>query len=65
MLDSVGMVWGSKYDNEWEKAYRELCRYKHKFGDTEVPVKYESGGIKLEKWTRRQRDKKRAFPPIE
>ena len=54
-LDEIGMLWGSKKERQWDKSYSELCRYKRKYGDVDVPASYVSNGVKLYTWLDRQR----------
>ncbi len=54
-LDSIGMLWESRFDRIWNAQYKELVRYKEKFGNVRVPVGYVSeSGIKLGMWLSRQ-----------
>ena len=56
-LDALGMLWGNKYENAWDKAYHEALRYRERFGNLDVPTLYVTEtGLKLGRWIRRQRD---------
>ena len=56
-LDKIGMIWGSKYDIQWNEAFAALCDYHKRFGSFDIPASYKtSTGIALGKWIRRQRD---------
>ncbi|MBR1383493.1 MAG: Helicase associated domain protein [Ruminococcus sp.] len=54
-LDEIGMLWGTKKERQWEKGNSELCRYKKKYGNVDVPASYVSNGIRLYSWLDRQR----------
>lgn len=54
-LESIGMSWNVKEDN-WEKFYTELEKYKKKFGNVRVPQSYiTENGILLGSWVNLQR----------
>ncbi len=56
-LDALGMIWGNKYEKQWNEAYLLLCEYYQKNGSFDVPVNYVTdNGVALGKWIRRQRD---------
>ncbi|WP_294469626.1 Helicase associated domain protein [uncultured Ruminococcus sp.] len=56
-LDAIGMIWGSKFEMQWNNAFRALCDYHKKNGTFDMPVAYKTdSGIKLGAWIRRQRD---------
>lgn len=56
-LDSIGMIWESKYEKQWKDAFDALCAYYQQHGTFEMPVSYKTAsGIALGKWIRRQRD---------
>ena len=56
-LDAIGMIWGSKYDKQWDDAFRVLCNYQCKNGTLDIPSAYVTdSGIRLGAWVRRQRD---------
>lgn len=56
-LDAIGMIWGSKYDKQWDDAFQALCEYYKKHSTFDIPLAYKTdSGIALGKWTRRQRD---------
>ena len=56
-LDAIGMIWGNKYDKQWNKAFQALCDYYDKNGTFDIPVAYMTdSGIRLGAWIRRQRD---------
>ena len=54
-LNEIGMLWGTKKERQWEKSYYELCRYKKKYGNADVPASYISNGIRLYAWLDRQK----------
>ena len=56
-LDALGMIWGSKYDKQWDDAFQALLDYQKLYGTLDVPFSFKTeSGIALGKWTRRQRD---------
>lgn len=56
-LDEIGMIWGSKHDAAWMRAYGEARRYKQRYGNLNIPAVYVTeGGFCLGKWIRHQRD---------
>lgn len=56
-LDKLGMIWGNKYENQWNEAFKELCRYYQQNENFDIPVNYVAeSGIALGKWIRHQRD---------
>ena len=55
-LDRIGMVWVSKFDDQWENAYAEARKWFEKNGSLEVPIACEVNGIRLGRWAARQRD---------
>ena len=51
------MIWGNKYENQWNEAFKELCRYYQQNENFDIPVNYVAeSGIALGKWIRHQRD---------
>ena len=52
-LEKLGFVWNS-HDAVWEERLKELKQYKHVFGNTNVPSKYEPNP-QLAIWIKRQR----------
>ena len=55
-LDSIGMVWGSRNDRQWNEGYQEAKRYFDAHSDLNVPADYVSpGGYNLGNWVKRQR----------
>ncbi|MBO5485227.1 MAG: helicase associated domain-containing protein, partial [Lachnospiraceae bacterium] len=56
-LDSLGMIWESKYEKQWNDAFQALCDYYKMNCTFEIPVAYQTdSGIKLGAWIRHQRD---------
>ena len=56
-LDALGMIWGSKYEKQWDDAFQALLDYQKLYGTLDVPLSFKTeSGIALGKWTRRQRD---------
>lgn len=56
-LDAIGMYWGSRSENQWQKAYEEAQRYYKAHGDLRVPTAYVApSGIKLGRWIAHQRN---------
>lgn len=56
-LDALGMIWGNKYEKQWNEAYQLLCEYYKKNGLFDIPVSYVTdNGVALGKWIRHQRD---------
>jgi hypothetical protein len=57
-LDALGFVWDPK-DHAWETMFAELKRYKERFGDCEVPDKWnENPQLGIWVGTQRTRQKK-------
>ena len=51
------MIWGNKYEKQWNEAYQLLCEYYKKNGSFDIPVSYVTdNGVALGKWIRHQRD---------
>ena len=56
-LDALGMIWGNRYEKQWDDAFQALCEYYQKNGTFDIPVSYKTeSGIQLGRWIRRQRD---------
>lgn len=58
-LDALGMTWGSRHDEKWNRAYRAVCLYRDRYGNLEIPVSYVSEDedhLRLGRWIRLQRD---------
>ena len=56
-LDSIGMDWMDRVDRIWEKGFFEAKKYYEKYGDLNVPVKYETDNLfSLATWIQRQRN---------
>ncbi|MCD7956754.1 MAG: Helicase associated domain protein [Lachnospiraceae bacterium] len=50
-LDSIGMAWEAAADIKWERNYAAAKRYREKYGDLNVPVKYvDEEGVVLGGW---------------
>lgn len=55
-LEAIGMLWESRNDRQWLKAYEAATRYFQQYGDLNVPYQYVSPeGIRLGYWVVRQR----------
>ncbi|MCD8347039.1 MAG: Helicase associated domain protein [Lachnospiraceae bacterium] len=55
-LDAIGMVWGSRADDKWEKGFRAAADYAEEKGTLQVPTGYVAeNGCKLGTWLQRQR----------
>ena len=55
-LDEIGMVWESKLEYQWRKAYEAARLYYRKNGHLTVPHEYKTeDGIQLGRWVERQR----------
>eukprot|EP00814_Leptocylindrus_danicus_P016738 CAMPEP_0116023680 /NCGR_PEP_ID=MMETSP0321-20121206/11774_1 /TAXON_ID=163516 /ORGANISM="Leptocylindrus danicus var. danicus, Strain B650" /LENGTH=358 /DNA_ID=CAMNT_0003495083 /DNA_START=85 /DNA_END=1162 /DNA_ORIENTATION=+ len=56
ILNQIGFVWIGRvrYDEGWMKMFKELMKYKEKYGDCLVPRRYE-GNPKLGRWVYTQR----------
>ena len=55
-LNSIGMDWMDRVDRIWEKGFLEAKKYYEKYGDLNVPVKYETDNLfSLGTWIQRQR----------
>lgn len=60
-LDELGMLWGGKYQNDWDQAFEEAKLYRHTYGNLEVPTKYQTpAGMNLGRWVTRQREFRKA-----
>ena len=56
-LNSIGMDWMDRVDRIWEKGFLEAKKYYEKYGDLNVPVKYETDNLfSLGTWIQRQRN---------
>ena len=56
-LDEIGFVWDGA-DDDWEKRFSELIKYKNRFGDCRVPFEWaENIGLSL--WVGSQRQDKK------
>jgi len=50
-LNSIGMMWEKRFDRIWRVQYEELVKYKKRFGNVKVPLKYiTESGVKLGEW---------------
>ena len=59
-LDSIGMVWMTKPEQQWEKGYAEALAYYKEHGNLNVPAGYVSPtGYKLGSWIADRREKGR------
>ena len=57
LLNKLGMIW-DKYSENWDKYYYTLEEYYNKYGNINVPLKYESSdGLKLGMWLSTQKRK--------
>ena len=57
-LDSIGMVWKTKPEQQWEKGYAEAKAYYEAYGNLNVPASYRSpSGYKLGSWILDRREK--------
>ncbi len=57
-LDSIGMVWKTKPEQQWDKGYEEAKAYHEAYGNLNVPVSYVSpSGYKLGGWIADRREK--------
>ncbi len=57
-LDSIGMVWKTKPEQQWDKGYAEAAIYYEKYGNLNVPAGYISpSGYKLGSWIADRREK--------
>ena len=55
-LDEIGMIWGSKYDLNWNNYYNALCRYRQEYGNINLSRTYVSEeGYRLYNWVLYQR----------
>ncbi|MCM1508408.1 MAG: Helicase associated domain protein [Ruminococcus flavefaciens] len=56
-LDTIDMIWESKYEKQWSDAYQALCDYQKQHGNIDVPVAYKTeSGIGLGRWLLQQRN---------
>ena len=53
-LENLGLCWGNRHEEQWERAYEQAVRYRGLHGDLQIPLAYESDGIRLGRWLRRQ-----------
>lgn len=61
-LDSIGMIWKTRPEQKWDKAYAEAKAYYEAYGNLKVPVSYVSpSGYRLGNWIadRRERGKEK------
>ena len=57
-LDSIGMVWKTKPEQQWDKGYEEAKAYYTEHGNLNVPTSYVSpSGYKLGGWIADRREK--------
>ena len=57
-LDSIGMVWKTKPEQQWDKGYAEAKAYYEEHGNLDVPAGYVSPtGYKLGSWIADRREK--------
>ncbi|MCD8348973.1 MAG: Helicase associated domain protein [Lachnospiraceae bacterium] len=55
-LDAIGMVWGSRADDKWEKGFQAAADYAKEHGTLLVPTDYTAqNGCRLGVWLQRQR----------
>ena len=54
-LDDIGMIWASRYDQQWEEAYNLAKAYFAEHGNLKVPVNHKENGVNLETWLYSQR----------
>jgi len=55
-LDEIGMIWGSKYELNWNNYYNAVCRYRQEHGNLNMPRNYMSEeGYRLYNWLLYQR----------
>ena len=60
-LESIGMVWETKFDQVWSRCYGEARTYFEENQDLYVPVSYITpSGIRLGRWIARQRSEYQA-----
>lgn len=51
LLEEIGYTWTNELKRNWFNGYEELLRYKEKYGNVAVPVKYMTeDGFNLGKW---------------
>lgn len=51
LLEEIGYTWTNEPKRSWYTGYEELLRYKQKYGNVAVPVKYKTeDGFNLGKW---------------
>lgn len=56
-LNELGMNWGGKYQQTWERNYEEARKYRQIHGNLNmVPTYKTASGVPLGKWLARQRD---------
>lgn len=54
-LEEIGFDW-EPVKNRWEKNFKELADFKKRFGDCDVPLKFEENP-QLDHWVRNQRNR--------
>ena len=60
-LDSIGMKWGNRNDAAWERGLEEARKFRERFGNLQVPVKYKTkDGYLLGKWINNARKRRNA-----
>ena len=59
-LDKLGFIWNLREyldDKQWNEKYAYLVEYFNLFGDSKVPHRHETDGVKLGLWVYLQRKK--------
>lgn len=55
-LDSIGMVWSSRSEKQWEQGFEHLVQYKNKYGTAKPGAAYRAeDGYTLGRWLGRQK----------
>ena len=52
-METIGMCWGSRYDNRWDEKLRLMEQYHRERGKLEVPKGYTVKGVRLGRWVAR------------
>ena len=59
-MEAIGMEWGNKSVDAWQKNYALASRYYREHGNLEVPCEYCMEGVNLGKWISVQRRRYRS-----
>ena len=49
-LEALGVVWGTSFEQQWERCFALLTAFREREGRCEVPARHEEQGVKLGDW---------------